>query len=449
MVNNNLLEGEDLFKAIYTTLMNNKSFLNFGFQKIIILSVVLLSESEHNLHSNILISNDTTFKEYYSTISHELANYNNLQYGYHNEAISRYVVLAWNVDNAKNLLIKQTYSTNKLTKSPLGLSRSYSTLSTRKWYKGLINPISLYNKKGILKQQSIKPIFTMDLETVYLDSVKSEVVIAISSCGVNNSKLESKLFVIDHLLLKSDKVLAVKNLWKQYFNYLENLELNQSIDKLTIFAHNLGDFDGYFLYKGLMNHYNPEHISSIIDEYSSFISIKLLSGINTGLSFEWKDSLRIFPMSLDKLCKLFGVEGKLIPYNSKFNSISLFDSPRIWGLFKKYALQDAVALYEALFNAQLLYFNDFKVDIESIYSTATLALKIFRTKFLDKDIFILPQHTDFFIRTAYFGGGTDVYKAFGELIHYYDVNSLYPNAMLNPMPHDLVNPNLINFFICF
>lgn len=169
MINNNLLEGEDLFKGIYKTLMNNKEFLKFGNQKIIILSVVLLTESEHNLHSNILINNDTTFEEYHSTISHELANYNNLQYGYHNEAISRYVVLAWNVDNAKNLLIKQTYTKNKLTKttSAYGTASSYSTLNTRKWYKGLINPISLYNKKGLLKQDHIKPIFTMDLETIY------------------------------------------------------------------------------------------------------------------------------------------------------------------------------------------------------------------------------------------------------------------------------------------
>jgi len=149
-------------------------------------------------------------------------------------------------------------------------------------------------------------------------------------------------------------------------------------------------------------------------------------------------------MSLNNLCQLFWVEGKLIPYNPKFNDISLFNSPRIWGLFKKYALQDAVALYESLFVAQNLYFTKFGVDIESIYSMATLALKIFRTKFLDKDIFILPQHTDLFIRQGYFGGGTDVYKAYGELLHYYDVNSLYPFAMLNDMPHDLINPNLIN-----
>lgn len=56
----------------------------------------------------------------------------------------------------------------------------------------------------------------------------------------------------------------------------------------------------------------------------------------------------------------------------------------------------------------------------------------------------MPQHIDLFIRQGYYGGGTDVYKAYGEGLHYYDVNSLYPFAMLNAMPHDLINPNLIN-----
>jgi len=452
MVNNNLLEGEELFKGIYTTLMSNKDFLNFGYQKIIILSVVLLSESEHNLHSNILINNDTTFGEYYSTISHELSKYNNLQYGYHNEAISRYVILAWNVENAKNLLIKQTYTTTKLTKTPLTLSRSYSTINTKKWYKGLINPISLYNKKGILKQQHIKPIFTLDLETIYLDSVKSEVVIAISSCGVNKGVLENKIFLIDPKLLLSNYELAIKDLWTQYFNYLKSvLETNITIEnKLVIFAHNLGSFDGYFLYKGLMSCYNPNNVSSIIDEKNSFISITCNA---LGELIEFKDSLRIFPMSLDKLCKMFGVDGKLTAYNSKFNNLELFNNPNLLQEFINYSLQDAKSLYEALFTAQIMYFNKFKVDIESVYSTATLSLKIFRSKFQEDPIYILPSIIDNFIRQGYYGGGTDVYKGFGKNIYYYDVNSLYPYAMLNPMPYNLIkfhnnmdNIKLENFF---
>jgi hypothetical protein len=159
-------------------------------------------------------------------------------------------------------------------------TRNYSTATTKHWSKGLITPLSLVNKQGKLKLLNPAPIFVMDLETIDING--KQIVVAISSCGVNNGKLESKLFIIDSVLLNNDLDLAVKGLWDQYFKFLESLEIDQS--KLTIFAHNLGDFDGYFLYKGLINHYDPENISSIIDESNSFISIKLLSGIKTGLN---------------------------------------------------------------------------------------------------------------------------------------------------------------------
>ncbi len=440
MVNKNNLESKELFKGIYTTLMSNKEFINFGYQKIIILSVILATNQEHNLHCNILINNETTFEQYYDLVSNDLSNYYNLEYGYHNEEILRYIVLCWNVDHLKNQNIKQTYNAvrvNKINNNPLSIRTFTSSSILNKWYKGMINPISVYNKKGSLKQQFVKPFFTMDLETIHLNSLGYEVVIAISSCGLHNGILENKIFLIDHKLLLINPELALKQLWLTYFNYLENIINNELTieSKLTIFAHNLGEFDGYFLYKGLMLCYNPDQLSSIIDESNSFISIQHL---NNPL-IEWKDSLRIFPMSLNNLCKMFGVEGKITPYNPKFNNIELFNNPELLQLFTEYSLQDAKALYNSLYLAQLYYFNSFKVDIESVYSTATLSLKIFRTTFQDKPIFILPSNIDTFIRNAYYGGGTDVYQAYAENAFYYDVNSLYPFAMLNPMPYDILN----------
>jgi hypothetical protein len=41
-------------------------------------------------------------------------------------------------------------------------------------------------------------------------------------------------------------------------------------------------------------------------------------------------------------------------------------------------------------------------------------------------------------------GGTDVYKKYGKNLYYYDVNSLYPFAMLNPMPYELISKGLID-----
>jgi|SRR5580692_1309675 len=222
MINNNFLEGDTLFKGIYQTLMNDKDFIDFGFQKIIILSVVLGNNNEHNLHSNILIENNTTFDDYYLFVSKELSKYNNLQYGYHNQEILRYVVMCWNVDNHKNLKIKQTYNAvlardvnpkikQLYANNNLQSIRTFSSSAVlSKWYKGLIKPISLFNKKGILKQKYAKPFFTMDIETINFNNI--QIPIAISSCGFHNDKVDTQLFLIDHILLKCNQELALQQL---------------------------------------------------------------------------------------------------------------------------------------------------------------------------------------------------------------------------------------------
>lgn len=97
-------------------------------------------------------------------------------------------------------------------------------------------------------------------------------------------------------------------------------------------------------------------------------------------------------------------------------------------------MQDSVALLDALLKAQDIYLNKYNVDITTILSTSTLSLKIFRQQFLDQNIEILKNSEDTFIRRGYFGGATDYYKAYAKNLYYYDVNSLYPSAMLNPMP---------------
>lgn len=163
--------------------------------------------------------------------------------------------------------------------------------------------------------------------------------------------------------------------------------------------------------------------------------------------------MRIFPVSLDKLCKSMNVDGKLSIYNSKFNSFDLFNDNSLLNKFIKYSIQDSIALLEAMLKAQELYFLNYKVDIASIWSTSTLSLKIFRNQFLKETIKSLTTTQDKFIRQAYFGGATDHYVAHGQNLKYYDVNSLYPFVMLKDMPLEfikfhsrLININLNTFF---
>jgi hypothetical protein len=73
---------------------------------------------------------------------------------------------------------------------------------------------------------------------------------------------------------------------------------------------------------------------------------------------------------------------------------------------------------------------------------------------LKLNIPILKRIDDVFIRAGYFGGATDYYQMRGENLYYYDVNSLYPFAMMKPMPFELIrkikvfenNFNVENFF---
>lgn len=387
LINPGLESHKNLLEGIFKTVTTNESFIKFGNVKSIIVSAVMFKEcrdltssgsNEFNIHHNVLISPTTTFNQYYNEVS-EFVN-SNLEHGYGYEVIEYYKVKCWNLDLMRNAKIK-------LSKGKINLLgyRSYSTGSASNLNnkgKGIfISPI----KVDVDKNQ----FATMDIETMNIKGIQTPV--AISSCNENGSKL----FLIDSLLLHSNLNLAVNNLWKQYFYYI----INQG-DKL-ILAHNLGNFDGYFLYKALVNYFDPRMVECLIDDSKSFISIKLLSDNK----IEWKDSCRLFPMSLDKLCNLFGGIGKLVPYNSKFNDISLFNNPKSFGLFKKYALQDAVALFESITMAQITYFNKFKVDITTVVSSPTLSLKIFRSNFLSLSIPVLSREIDEFVRFGYYGGG--------------------------------------------
>ncbi len=230
-------------------------------------------------------------------------------------------------------------------------------------------------------------------------------------------------------------------------NKLNNLNLHKCI----IFSHNLGSFDGYFIFKGLLElpDVSMDKVNSIIDDLQRFIGIDIIYK-DTKLIF--KDSLRIFPVSLQELCSIFEVEGKLYHYNPKFNKISLFENQELLNQFVEYSRQDSICLLKALNKAQNIYINEHQVDLASIWSTSTLSFKIFRQNFLDINIPTLTKKLDGIIRLAYLGGSTDYFFKYGENLKHYDVNSLYPKAMFNSMPIDFLGEiegtdvNLENIF---
>lgn len=91
-----------------------------------------------------------------------------------------------------------------------------------------------------------------------------------------------------------------------------------------------------------------------------------------------------------------------------------------------------------MLKAQEIYWKKFNIDIEEPMTLSSLAMKIFRQLFYDEKrfpIYVPNRNEDTFIRRGYYGGHADVYVPYGENLHYYDVNSLYPHVMKKyPMP---------------
>ena len=470
--NEGLLDPKEACKSIYENLMNDQDFLNFGQNKIIVITAVC-QEYRYNFHPNINITNNTTFNKYYSNIRKYIDKHytDTNSFIYYNNIIPVFSVKIWNVDLIKNKNIKRnsidsirsysttvrTYSTKTKGTMPSPITEAEIDINNKiecSKYDGFITP---YLKKEsdsvnkIIKLAKGPKVFgTMDIETINIDN--KQIPIAISSC-YKSTKV--KLFLIDRRIFKINKDKAVIKLFKEYFSYIAKLPEH------TIFVHNLGSFDGYFIFKYLVLIYENDMVDTIIDDSNKFIQISLLLNKPTPdqktiekLKYTyWRDSYRIFPISLNQLSEVFGGTPKLSKYNPKFNSIDLFEDKELFELFKEYAKTDAISLYESIDYAKSDYLEKYNVDLSNTVSTSSLSLRIFRSEYLNTNIPILKGLDDFFIRKSYIGGATDYYKLYGQNLHYYDVNSLYPYAMLNPIPlklikihKDLTNFDLNDFF---
>lgn len=410
--NNRLLDHKNLFVALFTSLSLQEEYSKSG-KKIMIVSISTEDKTFY-IHQNIIIDEYTTVFNYLEKI------HNNIQIFYE----SGYPISTFNI-----LQIKLwDYELKKKGENKISTNNSI-----HKFGKGFHTSCIINKNTNLIKPLKTTPniqkmsIGTIDIETIEYNN--NQLPISISFSYLVNDKIFTIFKIINYDLLLKDSDKAVKLLWLNFMDVLNKLNLNKCI----IFSHNLGSFDGYFIFKGLLElpDIDINKVNSIIDDFHKFISIEIFWKDS---KFIFKDSLRIFPVSLQELCSLFGVKGKLHPYNPLFNKITLFENKILLNQFIEYSKQDSISLLKTLLKAQKIYINEHNVDIASIWSTSTLSLKIFRQKFLDIDIPILSNKLDDIIRLSYIGGSTDYYYKYGENLKHYDVNSLYPQAMCNPMP---------------
>lgn len=190
------------------------------------------------------------------------------------------------------------------------------------------------------------------------------------------------------------------------------------------------------------------------------INIKFRYKINEkkeGL-LKFRDSLLLLPDSLRDLAESFGVESKSfcpyefvnnpnvdlsyvgpIPSYDLWKDISRFEFDNLnqenWSLREqtiKYCIQDCITLHQILMEFNALVFKNWKLNISKFPTIASLALAIFKSNFLKKNIIPkLNGQIALDIRNAFTGGRIDSIRPYSENQQQYDVNSLYPYIMAN------------------
>jgi hypothetical protein len=183
------------------------------------------------------------------------------------------------------------------------------------------------------------------------------------------------------------------------------------------FAHFGGRYDMNFIFE-YIRYQRPELFPSVSWFCSGAMVLDMTIRWKRGVA-KLRDSYRLLPGSLRALTKAFGVEhqkGEIDFEGIEYNRTLI-----------EYNELDCIGLHEVL----AIFFEQTGVFSETF---ATNALKVFRKDFLKFDLWKPHKAVEEFVRRSYHGGRVEVFKRTGEEVYAYDVNSMYPFVMLQPVP---------------
>lgn len=488
--NVDLLERYQALESLFKALTNHKRFKSLGEFKVIRVNVCTEEGQEWSIHPNTLIKPDTTFQDYYNEVKSKINHFYDQHYT--DDTFNTYLVTAMGTDHLREKRIAwkitdthmEVTGIEPLNSSPSSDSNSISNPSSdsnpnagglikanssniskrggvgtseiRKFSTVTYNPVATGTQRALNSytkltrwDKNLLSFAVVDIECIQAPSRVGpkpsnkigQIPIAISAAWPGHRGMshltKSELFLIDYDRVEARglNLETTGKIFKDYFNFVIKLAKDKNI--YIHFSHNLS-YDGYFILKYLHMFYPPKDIKLKIDKNQKFVSIELHTAAPDSHIIIWKDSLRLFPLSLADLTKVMGLPGKTEAYNKdEFGSLDLFKCKDTLNRFKDYSLNDSISLYRAILKAQEHYQIEYLIDICKLYSLPGLALKVFRMHFIPEEIDAIPsldKNPDIFIRRGYFGGGVHLYKEHGKKVYYYDVNSLYPYAQCNPMP---------------
>lgn len=237
-----------------------------------------------------------------------------------------------------------------------------------------------------------------------------------------------------------------------------------------IYAHNGGGFDFLFFIRTFLTSptFRGKYLIEITPIGSTLLRIQVAErdkdfrnekkrNAKGQLKWTFVDSLRLLPLSLNEVGKTFGI-GKKVDLNVSYDDLAL---PQHREMMREYLETDCRLLWRSI---DLMQDTINNLGGELGITLPATALDLFRRSFQRKDIAVnrhylaCKQHNvdhkrnakpaadackgcmHEFIRRAYYGGRTEIFRMEFEPSHgheemsVYDINSHYPHCMLEPMP---------------
>jgi hypothetical protein len=342
----------------------------------------------------------------------------------------------------------------------------------KKTYNLFNSKVLLYSKdlhvnyiKPLPEQRYLKPkIITLDFETRDIEIVNNETGV------VDKIKVPICMCISDgknsFYFLFKDPNNWINDLMKAFRNSI----MKRKYNGYKIYIHNFSHFDSVFMIDVLSRLgevkkplFRDNAILKLPFEFTSNNKNKEKYAVT------FYDSKLILPASLRDLSKSFGVENKkdFFPYGfvNDDNKFSIdYKGPvpeyeyfldsltkqeyndycdrykgKSWNLRRElylYCEIDCIALHQIIVKFHKQIHSLLKIDITKYPTLSSIAFSGYRTNFMKKDqIPKILSKLHYTIKESYYGGITEVYKGKGFNINSYDINSLYPSAMLkNPMP---------------
>ena len=303
---------------------------------------------------------------------------------------------------------------------------------------------------------------TIDIETTQLVvEGQGKMMVPYLICGYNQ----------DNFIYSYAKELKPSAVSSMFYDFIKQLIEIKGLK--YVYAHNFAGFDGIYLLKYLIS-YQGNKAEPLIHN-GKLIAVKYKIKIkNKVKTIIFKDSYLLLPVALRNLCAAFDVssikgyfpflfnvdihyEGAFPPFEYwKKSNISIQEhfelassyANKNWSFKEeaiKYCKLDCKALFEVIVKFNELIFKTFNVNVHKSLTLPSLAMKIFKSKFMPEDtIYQLGGQVEADIRQAYTGGAVDLYiptnipevmTMLHEGVHpahplyFYDVTSLYASIM--------------------